>query len=466
MSAVALRSRPAPGRSPWLWGPGVAAAAIALGAAASLSPAGALGGLIVLVVTYAVVRRPYVGVAILVALTPVVSAMKRGLIVPGLRPSEALVAWLAPVVILVARRPVPRWGPLEWLGIAYAAASFLLGSFDVWQRGDHFTSSNLGTMLGPVQYLLLLRAVRVGVRSARERDGVLSTLILAAVPISLLALAQGFGIHPAQRIGVSATGLDLGHLDRATALFANWQVLAGYLLAVGMLSSAVVAFRAERVLPARLAYPILIVIVAALARTLTIGALVGWIAGTVALVALAGRVRLSGGRLAAVLATALVLFSAVLAARSQQQFHAHTGGASTGIVPRTLIDRYNIWAHQYIPALSGRWVTGYGPGIPTDVAWKFTESVYVTMVLRGGLILLGIYGFLSAGFVAVARRATTASAEARALRATVITLVLVLVPLQLIATYFTTSGLPEVLWILAGLLSVPAIRWGPAVPRP
>jgi hypothetical protein len=44
--------------------------------------------------------------------------------------------------------------------------------------------------------------------------------------------------------------------------------------------------------------------------------------------------------------------------------------------------------------------------------------------------------------------------EARALGAALLVLVILLIPLQTIANYFTTSGLPEVLWIMAGLASV------------
>jgi len=144
----------------------------------------------------------------------------------------------------------------------------------------------------------------------------------------------------------------------------------------------------------------------------------------------------------------------VLAARFQQQFHAAVGQASTGIIPRTLVSRYDIWTQQYFPALSGRWVAGFGPDIPANVTWKYTDSVYVTMVLRGGLILLALYAALMIGFVAVARRAATTTAEARAAVAAVCVLVIALAPLQLIATYFTTSGLPEALWIMAGLASL------------
>ncbi|MGO9955516.1 MAG: hypothetical protein ACLP50_05960, partial [Solirubrobacteraceae bacterium] len=411
-----------------------------------------------------VLVEPFVGVLLLVGLTPVVSGFKHGLIVPHLRPSEALIVWLVPLVILAARKPVRPWGMLEWLGLAYAAATFLLGGYDLWRRGAPFDSSNLDGLLGPIQYVLLLRAVRIGVRTPRERDIVVRTLVLAAAPVALLALAQGFGVVWAQHLGRTLTGRTLAELGRATGVFTNWQVLAGYLLAVGLIACAVAAYRAERILTVRTSTVLALLLGAGVARTLTIGAFLGFAIGSGALVMAAQGIRIGAARLAALLALALALAAAVLAARYRQQFVAQAG-QSPSILPRTLVDRWDIWTQQYLPSLSGRWVTGFGPDIPPDVTWRFTDSVYLTFLLRGGLILLGIYGWLMAGFAVVARRAILlggsiggAGTETRAVGAALLTLVLVLIPLQALATYFTTSGLPEVIWILAALVSLAAAQ--------
>jgi len=448
------RSRRLEADSRWGWGllGGVCAAGV--GAAAGHSALLGAGVLAFLVVSYVVVRCPYVGVVALVGLTPIVSGMQRGLVVPDLRPSEALIVWLAPLVIFAARRSVPKWGALEWLGLAYAGGTLFLGSFDLWRRGAPFDRSNIDGLLGPFQYLLLVRAVRVGAAGERAWRRLTAILILAAVPVSVFALLQGFGIEWAQHLSITLTGVNPGHPGRATGPFTNWQVLAGYLLAIGLLNAAVLAFEARRILTPRTAAAVLVLIGAALARTLTIGAFAGWAIGAAALAVWAGRVRLSGSRSAGAAGAAVVALALVLAARFQQQFHAAVGQASTGIIPRTLVSRYDIWTQQYFPALSGRWVAGFGPDIPANVTWKYTDSVYVTMVLRGGLILLALYAALMIGFVAVARRAATTTAEARAAVAAVCVLVIALAPLQLIATYFTTSGLPEALWIMAGLASL------------
>jgi hypothetical protein len=283
-------------------------------------------------------------------------------------------------------------------------------------------------------------------------------LLLASVPVSLLALAQGFGAHWAHRFGVTLTGVDLGHLDRATGPFTNWQVLAGYLLAIGLITVAVWAYRAESILPSRIAALLALLSGAALARTLTIGALAGLIIGSVVLVLSGREIRLSGARVLAIAIIAVVVLGSVLAARYHQEFGVRPGQASNGLIPNTLVDRVHNWTRQYLPALSGRWVTGFGPDLPPNASWKFTDSVYVTLVLRGGILLVAAYVALMAGFVSAAKTARLGTPDSRASAAAILVLIVVLVPLQAIANYFTTSGLPEVIWISAALLSIaPAV---------
>jgi hypothetical protein len=151
-----------------------------------------------------------------------------------------------------------------------------------------------------------------------------------------------------------------------------------------------------------------------------------------------------------------LLLATVLAARYKQEFVARPGQTGNGLIPNTIADRVGNWTNQYLPALSGRWTTGFGPDIPPNATWKYTDSVYVTLVLRGGLLLFGVYVALMDGFLSVARRVRESGAEARASAAALGVLVVLLVPLQTIATYFTTSGLPEVIWTLAALVST----WG------
>jgi hypothetical protein len=117
--------------------------------------------------------------------------------------------------------------------------------------------------------------------------------------------------------------------------------------------------------------------------------------------------------------------------------------------------------------MRGRWLSGYGPKIPPDVTWKYTESVYIGLLLRGGLPLLAIYGLMTWALVLVAlevarRPLTSDPARAgpdeehtleQALARGTVVLLAVLAVTQLIAPLFLTTGLPHVWWILAGLVT-------------
>jgi hypothetical protein len=104
-------------------------------------------------------------------------------------------------------------------------------------------------------------------------------------------------------------------------------------------------------------------------------------------------------------------------------------------------------------------VTGYGPELPPGALWQYTESQYVTLLLRGGFPLLIIYGLLNWTLFAEARRRSRWQGVDRVIGRTVEALTVILVPMLVLDNYFINSGLAELWWILAGLLfaGVPTI---------
>jgi hypothetical protein len=438
---------------PWALFVTAGVTAIVAGGLGPVRPLWAVGVLCVVWGSYAVVCAPKFGVFALALSAPVLSGMRPGLPAPGLRLSETLILWLGGLVIFAARRPVPRWGSLEWAGLAYWLATLLLGLIDLARRHVTPTGSELGVLLGPLQYVLLLRAVRVGCKSPGDVRWTVRALLLGAVPVSLLALLQGFGVTSAHRFAVTLTGIDEGHLDRAIGPFSNWQVLAGYLLIVALLTTASLIERDSNVLSVKIGAPLLVLVLAGLARTLTIGAFVGAVFGCGVLWIGSGRVQITRARALTIGLPALVGLALVVAARFKQQFTVQLGQASPGLLPQTIADRLHNWTQQYLPALRGRWPIGYGPGLPPQATWRYTDSVYITILLRGGLFLLGFYLLLQFSFYSRARKALRVKVL-RVPASALIVGVLLLLVLQFIATYFTTSGLPEVIWMLAGLSHV------------
>ena len=400
---------------------------------------------------------------LLVALVPVLSGAKRGLPVPGFRISELLTVLLGgAVLVLCRRRALARPSVLDGLALAYAVATLLLGTIDLLRRDAPFDSDNVSGLLGPFQFLVLYRAVEITADTEPMRRAVLRALLLASVPVALLALLQSFGLDPFVDFGVHLTGSDYrGDFDlqgfvRATGTFPHWQVAAGYFLVAGVLGFALLLRPGHGVLGQRALMAVFALDTLALLRTVTTGASTALVVTCVVLALLSGRVRNPLTWIPIGVLLVVVLGGSVFAQRYKEQYHPTKDGgvASHGIIPRTIVYRYDIWTDQYLPVLEDRWLTGYGPDIPPDARWKYTESVYVTMLLRGGVLLLVIYGAFMVRLAVEGRRLVRAGPALEAgIGSAAVALVLVLAVTQIIATYFTTSGAPQVVWTLAALVA-------------
>jgi hypothetical protein len=218
-----------------------------------------------------------------------------------------------------------------------------------------------------------------------------------------------------------------------------------------------------RILGTRRLLYVLVPAVGALITTATLAPIFGALAGA----ALLGRAygRMGRSILGVALAIFIVgfLFTPALSSRFEQQYgNTVTIQAAKGsdpLIPRTLAARYSIWTEQYVPAMSGHWATGWGPGVPPKVDWEWTESLYLTMVVRGGIPLLLIYLWLAGSTITRSKRLTRAPDFERSLLANVVfTGTIVLLFMQIITPYFVLAGPPHIYWALLGLLFGGAVR--------
>ncbi|HEY6759197.1 MAG TPA: hypothetical protein VI318_06890 [Baekduia sp.] len=413
-------------------------------------------------------RWARVATLVLVATTPILSGVKRGLPVPGFRISELLTVLLGGFVLIAAgrRRSLARPRPLDWLALAYAVATLALGSIDLLRRDAPFDSDNLSGLLGPFQFLVLYRAVEVTATTETLRRDVLRALLLASVPVALLAILQSLQIDAFVNLGVHLTGSDYRGVFadqgfvRATGTFPHWQVAAGYFLVIGILGFAALMRPDHGILGQRVLMAVVAIDAIALLRTVTTGASTALAVTCVLLALFSGRLRNPLIAVPTILLVGLVIAGSVFAPRYREQYHATTAGPqASGIVPRTIVYRYDIWNDQYLPVLEDRWLAGFGPDIPPDAKWKYTESVYVTMLLRGGVILLAIYLAFMARLAVEGRRLARAGPPLEAvIGSATVAIVIVLAVTQVIATYFTTSGTPQVVWTLAALVAAAGAR--------
>ncbi len=410
-------------------------------------------------------QRPVLLALVAVALVPVTSGLRRGLPVPSLKFSEVLTVFAALVVLGFAARylPGPRWRAWDWAALAYCLGTAGFGVLNSALQQTIITSDDITTMVGPMQFLLLYRVVAAAFPSRHLRVVALRALLLASVPVSLLAIAQMVGPAFFQNLAVSLSGTGIfitpGYdpVMRATSVFPMWHPLGGYLLVIALLAVALLLKRDTTVLSTWWLVGVLAITCISLVFTLTATILAGLVLGVLVVGWAIKRLRLVLTWLVVGGGIGLIVFFPLVVGRITEQSTATraTPTAGDSIIPQTVLYRWIVWSDQYLPALSGMWVTGFGPADPPGISWDHTESGYITLLLRGGipfLVIGGVVVYLS--WRAARRRLLTAdSAPEIAIAATVMGIAAITPVINFFFPYFTASGMPQPMWVVWGLLA-------------
>jgi hypothetical protein len=437
----------------------VAAVAMVLVAAgAGVSPVIAVGLIVAIAVAFAVALNEMIGLVLLAALAPATAGLARGIPVPGLRFSEALIGGVG-VILLVSARRFVRWTPLDWLALLYALATLCLGAWDVLSQGQHIKQSELDVLLGPLQFLLLYRATAVTARTPQRRRVALRLMLWASVPVALLAIGQQFNFPGVRSLLVTLTQNNVYSATDATARvtgpFPLWHNLAGYLLMYLFTIAALVLRGVDDVMRRGFLIAIGVIDAVALIETLSLAPIIALIAGVALLgIYYRGFTRVLTG-LAVVIVAGLLIFGARIDARFSSEYGRAPGAQGSALVPQTVQYRYNLWTTELLPALKGHVTTGFGPSLPAAFAnFPYTESLYVNLLYRGGLVLVLIFLALAAAMVAAGARARRdRDPLQQALGPTVVLGVVALLIIGFLESYFTDDGPPQVLWMLLGLLA-------------
>ena len=432
-------------------------APLVVGAAATLGPLPGLGAVAAVGVGLLVYHRPVYGAYGLVALVPVLSGIQRGLPVPGFRLSEVMIVGLAGI-ILVAAPKAPRWGVFDWMALSYVAATAFLVWFNVVRHGDPLTADNFGTLLGPLQYLLLYRAILTALSGPDQRALAMRLLLLASLPVSLLALLQQFHVGAVRSLIVTLTGTDIyastvTEVPRATGPFPHWHNLGGYLLLVVLLGVSLLIEPGQRVLRRRTLVLTLALALAALVQTASFAPLSGAFVGAALIGLLAGQGRRMMVWLGVAVLVVGVLFGPLIMERVAQQDARTNYTEDQSFLPQTIEFRYRLWKTAYVPVIEDNFVGGYGPNMPPGLYFDFAESLYVTLLLRGGIVLLLTYLAVMGTLALRARGASLADeVERRVIGRAVLVTVPLLMLIDIIETYFLDSGPAPLLWVLIGLM--------------
>ncbi|WP_340291482.1 hypothetical protein, partial [Aquipuribacter hungaricus] len=402
--------------------------------------------------------RPVVGAVVAVAVVPALSGLARGLVVPVFKLSELLL--LLCLAALVLRRP-DRWRPATRTDMAlvlFAAAAFGFAALHT-ASGTSTLESLVRVGLQPTFFLIAYWVASRGVQSAGELVTVLRWLLLVSLVPAAIALAQSFGVPGVGETMSVLTGGGFQGVTRSTGPFPIWHSLGGYLLVPSLLASVLMLRGDRRVLPRHWLVLVLLVDLAALVSTITVTFLVWLPVGLLVAAAAGGRV-LRGTVLVAVLAAvALVLFPTALQGRLEEQTE-QTQYTAGGVLPQTVEYRIFVWERDYLPLIERAPAVGLGNDLPDDVRFPSTENQYITLALRGGVLLpvamvvalgaLTLRAWRHSRAPDVHRAGEPTPAASRSAALTLLG-ILAFLPLALLVwPYLTNAGLSQTLAAFAG----------------
>ena len=433
---------------------GIALSLVA-GALGAHSPKLGLGFVLCIGLVCAVLARPVFGGFLLIALVPSLSGLEPGLLVPNVRISEVLIGVVGMTILLSTRRIASvRWGLLEWLLLAYGILWAVQGALDAESLGQHLSIGSLGTLIGQLQFFLLYRTVRVTLRTPAQRRTGFTVLLIAAVPMALLAIAQEANVGGLRvwlwQVTGEVTGLQTSGIIRATGLFGNWASLAGLLFPILIVVVAMALGGQLKRMRTVLCLSALLVIGLLLSSEFSVT--ICLILGVFVLAVQYRQLRKMLAWFAVGMAIALVLVGPVLGNRLNDQFGLTAGSNRSALEPQSIAFRESVWTGQYLPAIARRPLEGYGTVLPDTIQWPDPESQYIALLIEGGYPLLVMYLILLGGMFDHARRAARSDDPfQRALGRGLMWCVLSLLAIGVTWPFASNGGLPQVLWCLFGL---------------
>lgn len=441
--------------------PGAIALGVVGAICAGVDPRLGLALVLALGIALVVAAKPWPSVLLLAALAPITSGLARGYPVPGLKVSETFTVIVAVTILLLPiEKASTRWRFFDWAALVYVVAHFVQPTLISRLGGTIPSSAQEGVLLGPLQFFLFYRVVRAVASTEARRAQALRWAIWASLPVSLLTILQGF-LPPLSDFLHHVTGYtqepwNRGHVARATSVFPHFQVLGAYLFAILVLIVATVT-QGDRVIARSYAIPLAGLAGLALLSTLTITSIVGAVVALISVGWWTDRPLRHAGFIAGALVFLAILLAPQINERLSEQravVQGTQGNERPAYVPQSVAFRYDVWTTQSIPALSGNWLSGAGASVPATSAWRSTESMYVTLLFRGGVPLLAVWVMLLYGFFDLAAGRTRSRDPAACACARFLVLVIPLLAVMcFIQPYFTYGGATHLLWLAAALIA-------------
>jgi hypothetical protein len=160
------------------------------------------------------------------------------------------------------------------------------------------------------------------------------------------------------------------------------------------------------------------------------------------------------GSVALVLATPL---AKMLEMRLENQVESASSEFSW--LPQTIAYRLSVWSRDYGPLIVDNLLTGYGPLGEFDAsAFKFTESMYVSLLIGGGFLLLLIFLIMLIGACVrmnwISRRSPVdVGAPLSTIASAMLLITVFLIPAMFLHPYLSDAGGAPLYFIMLGLVS-------------
>jgi hypothetical protein len=446
--------------SVWTWLAALAAA-VAIAPLATAAPAltALCAGAVAL--AWAVALRPPLAAFALIAITPLIVGIDRGLVVPVLRPNEALALVLATglfarlLVEIVAGKPFrPRFGRVDGAILLLAVTGSVLPLLWMHARGADVTQDDVFYGLTLWKYYGLFLIVRTSVRSVRDVGICLWLSLASAGVVALVAVLQAlqlFGVTEFLATYYAPFG-QTGALDnmRGTSTIAASQAVAD-VMTFNLAIAAGLVFRGSPRRAALIALSLLLVFGA-----LASGQFSGALALLVGVIAFGYVTRRLTTTVLAFVPAAIV---ALLALRPVVDRRIAGFDTAAG-VPSSWVGRIENLQTYFLPEFSNGWnaLLGVRPAarVPAPVEsgreWIFIESGYVWLVWSGGISLVLAFVFFL--WTTLSRVASVARERADAVGVAAIasfTALVVVAVLQAFDPHLTLRGAADLCFFLLAL---------------
>lgn len=455
--------------------PAVLLLAVVVGAAVALSPrtaAVAVGAAVVVVVVWV---RPAVAAYLLIGVTPLVAGIDRGVLVPLLRPNEALLGLLVAVAAarwLAGLRAgglrVARPGPVAVGVLLLAVCSSVLPLAVMVLRGREVTTDDV---LHAV-VLWKLAGVYLVVRTAVTRqEQVLTCLrvsLAAACVVAVVGILQGLdllGIRTLLAAGYAQFGdtAAIISIPRGGSTLSLPAATAD-LMVINLAVAGALWHRRPRSLP--VLAPVAALLVVAVLAAGEFSSALGLLVGVAALVLVTRRPVLLVPFAVIGLLGAVAVWPVI-----QERLR---GFQSASGMPESWVGRlYNLRTYFWPELLSdGNYLLGVRPSARVAVGmhtsgWVWIESGYTWLLWGGGLPLLAAFAFFTWVTAVHGWRVARGCAGASGAAATGLFVGVVAVAVLMnFDPHLTYRGSADALFALAALAGVPPTTGGTGPPQP